>query len=172
MTTTTADRMCSIGEVSERTGLSRHTLRFYEKEGLFIGLVQRNAAGRRVFSEQEIGWLNVCSKLRSTGMPLPDIRRYVELVRAGSGTVEERFLVLREHEARVRMQLADLQDVLSTIEAKVAYYARRLAEGTADQLWLNGPECTAIGEDGQRTVTTTASVIASQKWSIPGPHTR
>jgi DNA-binding transcriptional MerR regulator len=113
-------------------------------KGLFIGPVQRNAAGRRVFSEQEIGWLHVCSKLRSTGMPLPDIRRYAELVRDGSGTVEERFRILREHEARVRIQLADLQDVLSTIEAKVAYYAGRLAEGTADQLWVNGPECTAI----------------------------
>ena len=142
MTTTTADRMWSIGEVSERTGFSRHTLRFYEKEGLFIGPVQRNAAGRRMFSEQEIGWLDVCSRLRSTGMPLPDIRRYAELVRGGSGTVGERFQILREHEARVRIQLADLQDVLSTIEAKVAFYAGRLAEGTADQLWLNGPERT------------------------------
>ena len=75
-------------------------------------------------------------------MPLPDIRRYAELVRDGSGTVEERFRILRGHEARVRMQLADLQDLLSTIEAKVAYYASRLAEGTAEQLWVNGPECT------------------------------
>jgi hypothetical protein len=78
----------------------------------------------------------------TTGMPLPDIRRYAELVRDGSGTVEERFRILRGHEARVRMQLADLQDLLSTIEAKVAYYASRLAEGTAEQLWVNGPECT------------------------------
>ena len=66
MTTTTAGRLCSIGEASERTGLSTHTLRFYEKEGLFIEPIQRNAAGRRLFSEQEIDWLRVCSKLRST----------------------------------------------------------------------------------------------------------
>lgn len=139
MTTTAADRTYSIGEVSEHTGISTHTLRFYEKEGLFVEPIQRNAAGRRIFSEQEIGWLRVGLKLRSTGMPLPDIRRYAELVRDGSGTVEERFRILREHEARVRMQLADLQDMLSTIEAKVSYYADRLAEGTADQLWVNGP---------------------------------
>jgi DNA-binding transcriptional MerR regulator len=144
MTTTTADRRCSIGEVSERTGLSTHTLRFYEKEGLFVGAVHRNMAGRRMFSEQEIGWLNVCSKLRSTGMPLSDIRRYAELVREGAGTVEERFQLLRRHEACVRLQLADLQDVLSTIEAKVTYYAERFAEGTANQLWLNGPECATV----------------------------
>jgi DNA-binding transcriptional MerR regulator len=138
---TTTDRLFSIGEVSELTGISTHTLRFYEKEGLLVEPIARNAAGRRLFSEQDVGWLRVGSKLRSTGMPLPDIRRYAELVREGAGTVEERFRILRAHEARVREQLADLQDVLSTIEAKVAYYADRLAEGTADRLWLNGPEC-------------------------------
>ena len=106
MTTTAVGRTYSIGEVSERTGISTHTLRL---------------------------------KLRSTGMPLPEIRRYAELVREGSGTVKERFRLLREHEARVRRQLADLQDVLSTIEVKVAYYADRLDEGAADELWVPGP---------------------------------
>ena len=140
-TTTAAGRLASIGEVSQRTGLSTHTLRFYEKEGLFIEPVRRDAAGRRLFSDQEVGWLRVCGKLRSTGMPLPDIRRYAELVRAGAGTVEKRLQILRGHEDRVRDQLADLQDVLATIEAKVAFYASRLAEGTADSVWVSGPEC-------------------------------
>lgn len=143
-TETTAGALFTIGEASQRAGLSTHTLRFYEKEGLFIGPVRRDAAGRRVFSEQEIGWLRVCVKLRSTGMPLPDIRRYAELVRDGDGTVQERFRILREHEARVRAQVADLQDLLATIEAKVTYYASRLAEGTADQLWVSAPECVRL----------------------------
>lgn len=73
MTTTAVGRTYSIGEVSERTGISTHTLRL---------------------------------KLRSTGMPLPEIRRYAELIREGSGTVKERFRLLREHEARVRRQLS------------------------------------------------------------------
>lgn len=139
--TATADY--TIGEVSERTGISTHTLRFYEKEGLFVEPIRRDAAGRRMFSEAEIDWLRVGLKLRSTGMPLPDIRRYAELVHAGPGTVHERFEILRGHEARVRSQLADLQDVLSTIEAKIAHFADRLAEGTADQLWIDAPEMPA-----------------------------
>jgi DNA-binding transcriptional MerR regulator len=94
-----------------------------------------------MYSDQEIEWLRVCSKLRSSGMPLPDIRRYVDLVRGGESTVQERFTVLREHEDRVRAQLAQLQEALATIEYKVALYAERLAEGTADDLWRNGPEC-------------------------------
>ena len=141
MTTAEVERLFSIGEVSERTGLTTHTLRFYDREQLFVEPVRRNSAGRRVFSEQEIGWLKVCAKLRGTGLPLPVIRRYAELVRLGPGTVEERFEILRAHEARVREQLADLQDALLTIEAKVAFYSERLAEGTADELWRNGLEC-------------------------------
>ena len=139
--TTTAGAGLGIGEVSERTGLSVHTLRFYEKEGLFVEPVRRDGGGRRVFSEQEVGWLLVCSKLRSSTMPLPQIRRYAELVRAGASTVEERLTILREHEARVRAQLAELQDALSTIEAKTALYVDHLAAGTAGRLWLDGPEC-------------------------------
>ena len=138
--TISAARTYSIGEISERTGISTHTLRFYDKEGPFVEPIKRDAAGRRTFSEKEIDWLRVGLKLHSTGMPLRDIRRYADLVRAGTETVHERFEILRAHEARVRSQLADLQDVLSTIEAKTAQYADRLDQGTADRLWVDAPE--------------------------------
>ncbi|WP_037911549.1 MerR family transcriptional regulator [Actinacidiphila yeochonensis] len=130
----------SIGEVGELTGLSTYTLRFYEQEGL-LAPVRRNAAGRRVFTREEVGWLRVCTKLRATGMPLPEIRRYAELVLAGSGNEQERFALLRRHEERVEHQIADLQEALAVIHRKVGVYARHLAEGTADDLWRNGPEC-------------------------------
>ena len=144
--TTRPDGTYTIGEVSKRTGISTHTLRFYEKEGLFVEPIQRNAAGRREFTEQEITWLRAGLKLRSTGMPLPDIRRYAELVRGGSDTVHERLEILHGHEARVRRQLADLQDVLLTIEAKVTRFSDRLAKGTADRLWVDAPEVLAPRE--------------------------
>ncbi|TDD19705.1 MerR family transcriptional regulator [Nonomuraea diastatica] len=142
--TAAAETMLSIGEVSALTGLTTHTLRFYEQEGLFVEAVRRNAAGRRVFTEQEVGWLRVCAKLRSSGMPLPDIRRYAELVRKGAGTETARFDILRRHEARVQQQVADLQEALNVIQAKVALYADHdhLAAGSADTLWRDGPACT------------------------------
>ncbi|MGP3937029.1 MerR family transcriptional regulator [Nonomuraea sp. KM88] len=140
--TAAAETMLSIGEVSALTGLTTHTLRFYEQEGLFVHAVRRNAAGRRVFTEQEVGWLRVCAKLRSSGMPLSDIRRYAELVRKGAGTETERFEILRLHEARVRQQVADLQEALDVIQAKVALYADHLAAGSAGTLWRDGPDCT------------------------------
>lgn len=131
----------TIGEVSARTGLSTHTLRFYEQEGLFVEPVQRNAAGRRMFTEQEVGWLKVCTKLRSSGMSLPDIRRYAELVREGAGNEAERYEILRQHEAKVTRQMADLQEALDVIQWKVGLYAEHLAAGSADALWRNGPSC-------------------------------
>lgn len=138
---TVQERTFTIGEVGERTGLTTHTLRFYEKEGLFPMPVRRDAAGRRVFSGDDVEWLRVCTKLRSSGMPLPSIRAYVELVVAGPGNEEGRLAILREHEENVRQQVADLQDALAVIHFKVDLYQRRLAEGTADNLWRNGPEC-------------------------------
>jgi DNA-binding transcriptional MerR regulator len=133
--------MLSIGEVSAQTGLSTHTLRFYEQEGLFVEPVRRDSAGRRAFTDQEVGWLKVCSKLRSSGMSLPDIRRYAGLVREGEGTEAERFELLRQHEAKVTQQMADLQEALDVIKWKVNLYAEHLAAGSADSLWRNGPSC-------------------------------
>lgn len=135
MEATRYERSYSIGEVSALIGVSAHTLRFYDKESLFLEPIRRDAANRRVFCDREIGWLRVSLKLRSTGMPLPEIRRFAGLVRAGADTVEERLDILRGHEARVRRQLADLQEVLAVVEGKVASYAERLDEGTADRMW-------------------------------------
>ena len=139
--TTSGDTTLTIGEVSALTGLTTHTLRFYEQEGLFFAPVRRNAAGRRVFNEEEVEWLKVCTKLRSSGMPLPEIRRYAGLVLEGAGNEAERFEILRGHEAKVQKQLADLQEALDIIHRKVEIYAQHLTAGTADQLWRNGPVC-------------------------------
>ena len=139
--TTTAQPFLSIGEVSALTGLTTHTLRFYEQEGLFAAPVRRNAAGRRVFTADEVEWLKVCVKLRSSGMPLPEIRRYAELVVDGPGNEAERLELLRRHEAKVQQQVADLQEALDIIHRKAELYTRRLSVGTADELWRHGPEC-------------------------------
>jgi DNA-binding transcriptional MerR regulator len=133
----------SIGEVSALTGLTTHTLRFYEQEGLFFAPVRRNAAGRRVFTEDEVEWLKVCTRLRSSGMPLPEIRRYAQLVLQGDGNEPERLELLRRHEAKVQQQVADLQEALDIIHRKAELYAQRLSAGTADELWRHGPECDA-----------------------------
>lgn len=138
---TTSETTHSIGEVSELTGLSTHALRFYEQEGLLLAPVGRDSSGRRVFTQEEVGWLQVCTKLRSSGMPLPEIKRYAQLARQGEGNEVERFEILRRHEARVQQQVADLNEALQTIQFKIEMYARAMDDGTADRLWVAGPEC-------------------------------
>ncbi|WP_084959155.1 MerR family transcriptional regulator [Thermoactinospora rubra] len=115
--------MLSIGQVAERTGLSVHTLRFYEREGLLLTPVRRGPGGRRVYGEDDLEWLAMCVNLRATGMPLPEIRRYAELVRQGSGTEDERLRLLREHQERVREQIEALGASLERITRKVRAYS-------------------------------------------------
>ncbi|MFB9236346.1 MerR family transcriptional regulator [Plantactinospora siamensis] len=112
----------SIGEVSERTGLSVHALRFYEREGILANPVSRGAGGRRVYREEDVDWLTVCVVLRASGMPLPDIRRYTELVRAGAGNEVARLELLRAHRIRVLDQMAQLERSLDLVNYKVGIY--------------------------------------------------
>ena len=125
----------SIGQVAERTGLSVHALRFYEREGILANPVGRARGGRRIYTEDDVEWLSMCIKLRSSGMPLPALREYADLVRQGPGNEKERLAVLRQHQERVSAQIADLTESLDLISNKVRIYEERLAQGTADTLW-------------------------------------
>ncbi|GGU38665.1 MerR family transcriptional regulator [Lentzea flava] len=112
----------SIGQVAERTGLSVHALRFYEKEGILANQVHRGPGGRRVYTQQDVDWLRMCIMLRMSGMPVPEIRRYTELVRQGDGNELQRLDILKEHQERVRQQMAQLQECMDLITYKVGKY--------------------------------------------------
>jgi len=125
----------SIGQVSERTGLSVHALRFYEREGLLAQPVQREGNGRRVYSEDDIEWLAICTSLRASGMPLTAIRRYAELVRQGPGNEAERLELLREHQEYISSRIRQLTKAKAMIRYKVMVYQEHLDRGMADTLW-------------------------------------
>lgn len=120
----------SIGQVAERTGLSVHALRFYEREGLFAWPVRRAAGGSRRYDEDDVEWLRVCVILRTSGMPLPMLRRYTEMVRQGDGTARERLALMRGHERRVLAQIDRLTESLDLIRYKVGVYEDVVAEET------------------------------------------
>jgi DNA-binding transcriptional MerR regulator len=125
-----------IGDVAERTGLSVHALRFYEREGLMLSQhVTRGTGGHRRYTPMDVKWLVLCIKLRASGMPLAQIRRYAGLVREGPGNEQERLDLLREQQARVEHQLADLQECLQIITRKVGIYEQHLADGTTQDPW-------------------------------------
>ncbi|MEV0973899.1 MerR family transcriptional regulator [Microtetraspora glauca] len=124
----------SIGQVAERTGLSVHTLRFYEREGILANPVRRGPGGRRFYNEDDVEWLRLCVILRASGMPLPAIRQYTDLVRQGSGTEKERLALLRRHQEHVIAQIDKLTRCLDLITFKVGVYEDHLEQGPADQM--------------------------------------
>jgi DNA-binding transcriptional MerR regulator len=117
-----ASDQLTIAEVAERTGLSRHTLRYYERDGLMLG-VDRAGSGHRRYSEYDLGWIELITKLRATGMPIREVRRYAELVRADDGNEGERLVLLRAHRERVRARLVAMAGYLDAIDFKIGYYA-------------------------------------------------
>jgi DNA-binding transcriptional MerR regulator len=125
----------SIGQVAERTGLSVHALRFYEREGLLADPVRRESNGRRVYTEDDVEWLDMCIKFRSSGMPLDTIRKYTDLVRQGPGNEQARLELLRSHQDYVAAQIEELNECMRVITHKVTVYQKHLDAGTANSLW-------------------------------------
>ena len=129
----------SIAEAARRTGVSVHTLRYYERAGLVVTTVERTDGGRRRYQQQDLYWITICTKLRATGMPIKTIRRYAQLVSAGPGNEQQRLALLEAHRADVTAKLAELQENLKLIDRKIDVYRRRVAAGDADQLWAPTP---------------------------------
>jgi DNA-binding transcriptional MerR regulator len=118
----------SIAEAAAETGLTTHTLRYYERDGLMLGSVDRSVSGHRRYSDRDLTWIEMITRLRSTGMPIRDVRRYADLVRAGAGNEGERLDLLKAHRQRVEQELAQVAAHLRAIDHKIGIY-----EGALDQ---------------------------------------
>ncbi len=114
----------TIAEAAEQTGLTAHTLRYYERDGLMLS-VDRSTIGHRRYNEGDLEWIGMITRLRRTGMPIRDVRRYAELVRAGEGTEAERMEILQRHREQVRAELEETRQHLALIDRKIEWYAGR-----------------------------------------------
>ncbi|GHG73054.1 MerR family transcriptional regulator [Streptomyces griseocarneus] len=119
----------TISEVVEYTGLSAHTLRWYERIGL-MPHVDRSHTGQRRYTCRDLDWLDLVGRLRLTGMPVADMVRYAELVRQGEETFAERERLLSAHRDDVRRRIAELRSTLDVLDYKIDIYAdaRRASE--------------------------------------------
>lgn len=111
----------TISEVAALTGLTAHTLRWYERIGL-MPHVDRSHTGQRRFTERDLGWLAFVGKLRLTGMPVADMVRYAELVREGDHTRDERRELLETTRRDVLSRITELQDTLAVLDIKISHY--------------------------------------------------
>lgn len=110
----------SIAEVAALTGLSAHTLRYYERIGLVE--VPRDGGGRRLYDREAVGRVVFITRLRDSDMPIAAIARYVELVKAGPGTEPERLALLEAHRDDILHRLRDLQAALAVVDYKITTY--------------------------------------------------
>jgi DNA-binding transcriptional MerR regulator len=110
----------SIAEVAERTGVTAHTLRYYERIGLLS--VPRDPAGRRVYTADEVNRVVFISRLRLTAMPIRDIQAYFRLVAEGPGNEDRRLELLERHRDRVKTHITELESALGVIEFKITAY--------------------------------------------------
>lgn len=123
----------NIGEAAATTGLTIDTIRFYEKAAMLPKL-GRDARGWRCFDAGAIEWLKILERLRATGMPMADMRRFATLVfadTAGSaGATRERLAILHAHKDAIARQKAELQACEAYVDFKIGIYERELKERT------------------------------------------
>ena len=123
--------MYTVKEAADVLGVSPHTVRYYDDQGLVPGSA-RDAAGNRAFDDMAMEWLFVAVTLRKTGMPPVETRRYEELYARGAGTVGERLRIMRDQRERLLTQMDELQVSLELLDRKVEHY-ERLAAGEPDE---------------------------------------
>lgn len=109
----------TIAQLAAQTGLSAHTLRYYERLGL-VPLVGRDrSSGHRRYTPEHAHWIAFLRQLRATGMPLSEIRKYARLVARGPATWPERQSILAEHHARVTKSIEALEAHRQLLDAKL-----------------------------------------------------
>jgi DNA-binding transcriptional MerR regulator len=117
----------TISAAAELSGLSVDTLRYYEKEGLTLHRPERSASGQRRYTQENVAWLGTLVMLRKTGMPIRDIKRFVDLYRV-EGSEPQRLAILRAHRLHVLEELNEVQTHLDAINRKINFYEGKAHE--------------------------------------------
>jgi DNA-binding transcriptional MerR regulator len=119
----------TIGEAAKISGLTPHTLRYYDKAGL-LPFLERTESGLRNFQDSDIEWLSIINCLKSTGMSIKDIKQYINWCQTGDNTIEKRREAFIKQKEIVEKQMRQYQKYLDTINYKIWYYNKAIEAGT------------------------------------------
>ncbi len=111
----------SIQQAAQKLGLTPSTLRYYDKEGLLPNL-KRTDSGIRIFSDTDLDWLGLICCLKNSGMPILEIKQFMNLCLLGEDTCEERREVLEKHRAEILNQMEVLKNSLNIVNYKINHY--------------------------------------------------
>ena len=119
----------TIGEMAQKLNVAPSTLRYYDKEGL-LPFVERSSGGIRMFKDEDMEWLRLLGCLKKAGMPLKEIRSFMELSRQGDATIDQRLDLVEKQRGSVLDQMKQLEDTLLMLDYKRWYYQTAQAAGT------------------------------------------
>lgn len=119
----------TVSQAATRIGITAHTLRFYDREGL-LPFINRSKTGIRQFKEEDFEWLSVIECLKNTGMPIKDIKTFISWCMEGDSTLQERLDMFHARKMEAERQIAELQKSLDKINYKCWYYETAVAAGT------------------------------------------
>jgi DNA-binding transcriptional MerR regulator len=111
----------TIGQVAAMSGVSTHTLRYYEQAGL-LRSIGRTDAGHRLYAPADLDWLHFVMRLKATGMPIAGMQAFAALRAEGDATFGARRTMLIEHRDAVLARIAELQTNLEAISDKIVFY--------------------------------------------------
>ena len=121
-----AKTMYTVKEVADILGVSVHTVRYYDDQGLIPG-TKRDSYNQRIFDDMELEWLFVSISLRDTGLPLKEIKRYIELYQQGDSTLQQRFEIMSKQREKTLEEIENLKLRIKVLDRKVDHYAKLLA---------------------------------------------
>lgn len=131
--TTSSTTTLSIGELAQHSGVSQHTLRFYEKAEV-LAPATRAANGHRRYRAGDVAWLAFVLRLKATGMPLAEIKQYALLRAQGEMTVPQRLAVLELHRERLVVNIQELSHNLAALDDKIGVYRQSMPTGRKTHL--------------------------------------
>ncbi|MDO5292534.1 MAG: MerR family transcriptional regulator [bacterium] len=130
--------MYTVKEISEITGISSHTIRFYDNEGLFP-FTKRSKTNVRLFPEEYLEWIHFIHCLRDTGMPLAEIKTYIALAKEGDSTSKERYNMILKQKEKAEQDVINMQKRVALLDKKLDYYKKLEFEGNDD--FMNPSNC-------------------------------
>ena len=122
--------LLTIQQVAKATGLSVHTLRYYERIGL-LEPVGRAQNGHRRYTQHDLDWIDLLLRLRDTGMPRAQMVRFAQLRRQGDSTLTERRLMLEQHQHSLEQHMQELEKHMATLRQKITRLKEREAQRDA-----------------------------------------
>lgn len=121
----------TVGEMAKKFNVAPSTLRYYDKEGL-LPFVERSSGGIRMFKDSDFEWLSIIECLKKTGMPIKEIKHFIDWCIEGDSTINQRLALINRQREAMLQQLKQVQDTLDMLDYKRWYYETAKAAGTCD----------------------------------------